>query len=122
MLWWLLLRGIFVILWGFDRLKFSIFIPLLHNVPLVSFSRIDARKGRWQRHTNNHPKAQGEMMVKKDLEEKFLNQLFVIPLFRYSVITKFRFYSNTPRSIAFRIGWAAPKRITYIFAFFGHSF
>ena len=62
------------------------------------------------------------MMVKKDLEEKFLNQLFVIPLFRYSVITKFRFYSNTPRSIAFRIGWAAPKRITYIFAFFVHSF
>ena len=46
------------------------------------------------RNTKNLLKAQGETMVKKELEklkmelgEKFLNQLFVIPLFRYSVIT-----------------------------------
>ena len=87
MLWWRQWLDIFVVLWWFDRLKFSILIPLLHNVLLASSGRIAARRGRWQRHTNNHPKAQGEMMVEKDLEEKFHNQLFVKPLFRYSVIT-----------------------------------
>ena len=98
MLWWRQWLGIFVILWGFDRLKFSILIPLLHNVLLASSGRIAARRGRWQRHTNNHPKAQGEMMVEKKLEklevwleEKFLNQLStfcntVISLFRHHVI------------------------------------